>query len=227
MQKKIIIEQLMPLFMERGYWSVGVDDVAEHLKISKKTLYKYYRSKKDIIYDVLQYRVDYMRGVTQNCEKQSANAIEQFIRCSVAMESIEDSFQKRKNYLELKKYYPEIFDQVIKDSYILLYHLFLQIMLRGQEEGLFTPINPQIAAGILAGNYVNTITGNTMYDITDEVEYREMIYISMLFYLRGMQNDEGRAAAEKIRPQIPAILVEYQNTYRNAYHQEFFMNGEE
>ena len=47
--EKDILKEANKLFFEKGYKKVTVDQLASNLSISKKTIYKYYESKKDLL----------------------------------------------------------------------------------------------------------------------------------------------------------------------------------
>lgn len=49
--KDKILQEANKLFFEKGYRKVTVDEIASNLSISKKTIYKYYQSKKDLLDD--------------------------------------------------------------------------------------------------------------------------------------------------------------------------------
>ncbi|MDP4588692.1 MAG: TetR/AcrR family transcriptional regulator, partial [Flavobacteriales bacterium] len=44
-----IIQKATEIFMQYGIKSVNMDDIARHLGISKKTLYKYVSDKKELV----------------------------------------------------------------------------------------------------------------------------------------------------------------------------------
>jgi AcrR family transcriptional regulator len=47
--EKDILKEANKLFFDKGYKKVTVDQLASNLSISKKTIYKYYESKKDLL----------------------------------------------------------------------------------------------------------------------------------------------------------------------------------
>ena len=48
-KKKEILEQALKLFMRLGVKSMTMDDVATHLRVSKKTLYEHFTDKNDLV----------------------------------------------------------------------------------------------------------------------------------------------------------------------------------
>jgi len=53
--KDTILEKSKELFLRNGFKTVGMDDIAQSLHISKKTIYQYFPSKDDLVKAVLGY----------------------------------------------------------------------------------------------------------------------------------------------------------------------------
>ena len=50
-----IIDQASKVFMRLGIRSVNMDDIAQHLRISKKTLYQYVKDKNELVLRIVQH----------------------------------------------------------------------------------------------------------------------------------------------------------------------------
>ena len=57
-QKRELIAAISDLFLRFGLRSTSMDDIANHLKISKKTLYQQFANKDDVVEQVMLYRRD-------------------------------------------------------------------------------------------------------------------------------------------------------------------------
>ena len=55
--KDTILEKSKELFLRNGFKTVGMDDIAQALHISKKTIYQYFPSKEDLVKAVLGYMI--------------------------------------------------------------------------------------------------------------------------------------------------------------------------
>ena len=62
--KKKITATSKRLFYENGYSSITMDDIARDLKMSKKTIYKYYKSKYDLLLAIIEdFKLNLSSGV--------------------------------------------------------------------------------------------------------------------------------------------------------------------
>ena len=50
--KEKILQLATTMFFQHGIRKVKMDDIANHLKISKRTLYELYQNKEDLLYEV-------------------------------------------------------------------------------------------------------------------------------------------------------------------------------
>ena len=69
--KNTILEKSKELFLRNGFKTVGMDDIAQALHISKKTIYQHFPSKDDLVKAVLGYIYDLAFG---KIEEVSGNA---------------------------------------------------------------------------------------------------------------------------------------------------------
>ena len=133
---KIITEKIAVLYLEYGIKSITMDDVARHLAISKKTLYQYYKDKKEIVWAVLE---------SINCDKntkliiekqQSLNAIEElFIYFNSQFEMIKN--HKPAFVYDLRKYYPEIYSHFNEIKHERILESIKDNLIKGKKEGLY------------------------------------------------------------------------------------------
>lgn len=133
-----VIEKAAELYMQFGIRTVTMDDIARDLSISKKTIYQYFKDKRELVNTVcsvwLEMEEDRFMGATE----ESENSIHEIMLVSKCLrESMEEMKFNIMN--ELKKFYPEAWkmynsfkDTTMKDS-------VTKVIARGQEEGYFRP----------------------------------------------------------------------------------------
>ena len=71
--KDTILEKSKELFLRNGFKTVGMDDIAQALHISKKTIYQYFPSKEDLVKAVLGYTI-YIVWLSAKLQKYQENA---------------------------------------------------------------------------------------------------------------------------------------------------------
>lgn len=76
--KDRIIQSAGALFGQRGLKSVSMDDIATHLSMSKKTLYKWFENKDQIVQASLELYLTTKQCDGQQLLNKAANAIDEF-----------------------------------------------------------------------------------------------------------------------------------------------------
>jgi AcrR family transcriptional regulator len=73
--KERILIKSKELFMQFGIRSVSMDDIANNLGMSKKTLYQYYADKDELVDAVVEQHVSSIQGDCMNCRELSKDAV--------------------------------------------------------------------------------------------------------------------------------------------------------
>ncbi|HLG38268.1 MAG TPA: TetR/AcrR family transcriptional regulator [Chitinophagaceae bacterium] len=87
--KERILLKAEELFMQYGIRSVSMDDIANNLGMSKKTLYQYYADKDELVDAVVDGHISEIQTDCMNCRSEAKNAIHEIF---ITMERIMDQF---------------------------------------------------------------------------------------------------------------------------------------
>lgn len=106
-----LLENISDLFLRFGLRSTSMDDIASHLKISKKTLYQQFANKDDVVEQVMLYRRQERIKGTNTKELEGLNPIEVVSRIRDFMVSDLGS-RLPANYFDMKKYHPAVYQRI-------------------------------------------------------------------------------------------------------------------
>jgi AcrR family transcriptional regulator len=87
--KERIMVKAEELFMQYGIRSVSMDDIANSLGMSKKTLYQYYADKDELVEAVVESHITGIQGDCLDCRKDAKDAIHEIF---ISMERIMEEF---------------------------------------------------------------------------------------------------------------------------------------
>jgi AcrR family transcriptional regulator len=73
-----IIQAAYEVFTEKGYSAAGIADIAERLGIGHGTFYRYFKNKRDILDQVLDYGVERIVAALELETPEPANTLEEF-----------------------------------------------------------------------------------------------------------------------------------------------------
>jgi AcrR family transcriptional regulator len=138
------IRVLFPYFQEHGLKGITMDLVAQVLNISKTTVYDYYQTKEQLLTDVVQHKIDEVKGfedILTNDEKSFQE------RCYELMKFQADNISDTSNLFltDLRDLFPEAF-AMISNFLDYVTQVNQQFYQKGMEKGEFNNINPIIIA---------------------------------------------------------------------------------
>ena len=133
-QMQEITKKAAKLFHRYGIKSVSMDDVARELSISKKTLYKLFKDKRDLVAKVLACPAQEVPKKLD--ESPTMNAVEKHI---MVYKDIVDFLSEMNPSFEydLKKYYPELHKEMIQARRKTIYENMEKDLKQGIKEGFF------------------------------------------------------------------------------------------
>ena len=186
-----ILRNTSALFLERGCKSLTMDDVASANGMSKRTLYEMFHDKAGLLRKcILLMHKDNMTRSEEELAK-SGNVLEWFMR------SLENKDERRMSFYydfftEVKRYYPEVFMNVVQDVNRWHCELLERVIRQGQKEGLFI-------TDILDAHQLSLQLFELSVAVTDravrnylEIKHDRGSDFLMLFLIRGIATEKGR-----------------------------------
>ncbi len=132
------MQEALRLFFQKGVKAVSMDDVATHLGVSKKTIYKWFVNKDELVYETMKPYISNMEeGCCQAIEK-SENAMEGLFRM---VEMVKELMRQvhPSIFFDLQKYHPSSWQLWVahRDKFFLAQ--VKENIIKGKTEGLFRP----------------------------------------------------------------------------------------
>ena len=196
--KDRIMEAAMMLFRERGIKAVKMDDIAQHLGISKRTLYEIYEDKEKLLYYCIVTYDRRRHAYMENYVNEGHNVIDVIVE-AYRMKLKETRTVCPLFYEDIMKY-PQV-EQYLKDEHERMRDGFVRFMQRGVEEGfLRSEINYQLVPHLLdaTGQYVMNNQMLKKYPADELFDNLFLVSLRGLCTMKGYQVLE-EAIATKIR----------------------------
>lgn len=134
--KDRIRQRAHELIMQYGIRSVSMDDIANSLGMSKKTIYQYYSDKDELIGEVV--------AVLLQCNQEQCNGDRQKAKDAIheiflARDMIAEMFRTMNPSLlfDMQKYHPAAYDRFQKHKNEFIYAMIRSNLQRGINEGLY------------------------------------------------------------------------------------------
>ncbi len=136
--KDRILSAAFELFIHKGIKSVSMDDIAAQLSMSKKTLYKWFENKDQIVLGVIRHHLTQEEGECCRLVANADNALDELFKIMEWTKQTTADIHPSIFY-DLEKYYPQAWQLWLahKDEFIL--HHIIDNLRRGMAEGLYRP----------------------------------------------------------------------------------------
>ena len=175
--------------MRYGIKSITMDDVARELAISKKTLYQYFTDKNDLVKKVFAQHLLHISTACTKTFEESSNPIDQML--SMSMQRAEEMNKMNPALLyDLKKYYPERWQELDKYKNEFIYGRIILNMQKGIEAGLY---HDSIKTDIVARIYVHLvdIMIGSENELKKHYNQKELHLSVITYHLRAVCTKKG------------------------------------
>ena len=187
--KKKIADQSIQLFLQYGYKSVTMDDIAKHMGVSKKTIYVHFPTKDQL---VEQSALNHLDGIIKRINvisKQSKDPIIELYQ--IKKEALNHlSSEKKSPQYQLQKYYPSLYSKLKEKEFSALSGLFSNSIFEGIQTGIF---RKDIDVDFVIRIFFNGIRGITDIKLFPIETYKieDLLLNFSEYHLRALCTIEG------------------------------------
>jgi AcrR family transcriptional regulator len=193
--KNRITHKATELFINLGFKSVTMDDIANELGISKKTIYTHFSNKTELVKEVTVHLFNSISCGIDEIRAEEKNPIEELYEIKkLVMIHLKD--EKSSPQYQLQKYYPEISDTLQELRFEKMYDCTLSNLQRGIAQGLY---RDNIDLKFVARIYfigINGIKDDSLFP-TQKFPRNALFEDYLEYHLRGIVTKEGLQTLNK------------------------------
>ena len=152
--RETIISKSEELFLSLGFKSVTMDDIANAMGISKKTIYTHFSNKTELVEVVTFSILDHISEGIDRINAASINPIEELYDIKMFVMNYFKNERVSPQH-QLKKYYPEIFERLKIKQFEKMHSCFENSLKKGINTELF---RPDIDINFISRLYFNGMT---------------------------------------------------------------------
>lgn len=188
-QKDRIIEQAMQMFVSQGIKSVRMDDIAQQLGVSKRTLYELFGDKEGLLYLAMDCYFERSRLRREQLCAGADNVLEAMF---MVLSDVMDASAVANRMLDnLHKFYPAVHEKLIRESSEKNRRNFRKMLEQGMDEGLFTDrFNMDLAISVLYYT-ASAIVARRDLMLPEGVSEREAFVQIISNFFRGISTAKG------------------------------------
>lgn len=197
--KEDIVKRALNNFMQYGFKTFTMDDLANKMGMSKKTLYEHFPSKQDLVDACLDYALEMSCTNVTTFVQGEGSVIENVYRNQKKVQEVFNINSNRPIW-ELQKYYPKTYERM-EGEFAKTDALFIDKLLeKGWQEGLFRKdINVNFYKVFYTS--VQRLRSITHTFPEREFPFWEIIYTILEYFFRILVNEKGLKELERVLEQ--------------------------
>ena len=189
-----IIEHTEEKFFRDGFYKTTMDEIATELRMSKKTIYKFFPSKDDLVKAIAKFFMNKMKSKILPALQSEKNAIEKLGDLINILAKASEKISAARME-ELKRHYPSIWNEIDNFRTEMMFGNITKVIEQGKKEGLFVDYPTNIIMNVLVASVRSIVNPdfvmNNNYSIIEAARYAFRIVIS------GILTDKGKKEFNK------------------------------
>jgi len=189
-----IIEQIQEKLFVEGFYKTTMDEVASELGMSKKTVYKFFPSKEDLVNAIAEHFMHSMRKKILTALSSDRNAIEKLGELIKILASVSQKVSPARME-EIRRHFPSIWNKIDKFRAKMMFENITRVIEQGKSEGLFVEYPTVIIMHVLVGSIRNVVTPdfivNNSFSIIEAAQFTFRIIIG------GILTEKGKKQFDK------------------------------
>ncbi len=197
--KDKILQKAADMFLNLGFKSVTMDDIAGEMGISKKTIYAHFPTKLKLVQAATFYVIDNINETISTICSRNYDPIEEiFTIKSMVHDQLKN--EKSSPAYQLQKYYPKIFKQVKDKQFESVNVCIVENLKRGIEDGYY---RSDINIDLITRFYYSGNMSLTNYELFPiEVYDISMLKDAFLeYHVRAVATEKGLKTLKNILKQ--------------------------
>ncbi|MCB9209535.1 MAG: TetR/AcrR family transcriptional regulator [Ignavibacteriales bacterium] len=182
-------------FLNEGFYKITMDEIASGLRMSKKTIYKYFPSKDKLVYAVVKFFQSIVKKKIDTIIESDINSILKIKKLTnVFMEISLTISSKMLN--DLRTHRPDYWQDIENFRTNLIEKTWLSIFDQGKREGYIVDYPSEIMVHV----FLNAMRGviNPEFLLSKNLAIRDAFEITFGMLINGVLTDKGKKVYKKI-----------------------------
>ncbi len=187
--KDKIVEQSEEKFFKDGFYKTTMDEVASELGMSKKTIYKFFPSKDDLIMAIAKHFMNRMKRKILPALNSDKNAIEKLGELIKILAGVSEKISS-KRMEEMKRHFPQIWNEIDSFRTKMMFENITRVIDQGKAEGLFVDYPTSIVMNMLVASIRSVV--NPDFILNNNFSIIEAARFAFKILICGIVTEKGK-----------------------------------
>lgn len=207
--KQKILKEASELFKKFGLRSISMDDIARHLRISKKTIYQYFSDKDEIITISLQQHLRSERTYLKSLKQEATDSIDFLIKLNYFVLRHINRVNTTVLF-ELHKYHTNAFNLITSFGKDFLLQIVLDNLKEGVSEGNYKEeYNLEVIARLRL-NQCSMSLNDALYP-RNQFKPEEVAREILDHFIAGIATEKGKRLYRKHKAKNEKLQLQFDN----------------
>ena len=195
-EKEKILNYALERFLSKGFYKTSMDDVAAGMHVSKKTIYKHFRSKNKLVKEVSHSLVSINHSIILEKVHSEGNSVEKLFNI---MQHVGKILMKVSPQMlhDLQMHIPSVWKQIDEFRTKKMSFFLREIFEQGKKEKNFINENTDILISV----FISSIRGvvNPEFSSNYKVSMQAALQATIEILLNGILTDKGKKIFNKLK----------------------------
>jgi len=184
-----IVELTEEKFFRDGFYKTTMDEIASELKMSKKTIYKFFPSKEDLVMAIAKHFMNRMKSKIVPALSSDKNAIEKLGELIKILAGASEKIST-KRMEEMKKHFPGIWNEIDSFRTKMMFENITKVINQGKVEGLFIDYPTSIIMNMLVASIRSVV--NPDFILNNNFSIIEAARTAFKILIGGIVTEKGK-----------------------------------
>ena len=198
-EKQKILDESTKIFLQRGFYKTPMDEIARKLKISKKTIYKYFDSKdtlvKEVVLNFLEQNKNNIRDILSKNYDAVTKSFNLFQYLGKLLVSINNKWVR-----DIQEHYRYLWKDIDEFRTKLMLANISRLIEQGKSEGFIV----DYPTNIIVTFFVSSIRGiiNPDFIVEQKLKAGTILNPTINLLMNAILTDKGKEYFNKLQPGI-------------------------
>ena len=194
-----ILDFCKSYLIQNGFYKTTMDDIASELRMSKKTIYKYYPTKEDLVKETINGFLKFHKNNVSKIVNDDTNAVTKlhniFNYIGKMISKIDERFIK-----DIQSHMPDVWKDIDTFRTKMMTINIGKIIEQGKTEGVFV----DKTSAIITGVFISSVRGviNPEFIMNNKFSIKSALNETIEIIMNGIMTEKGKKDFNKIKSEL-------------------------
>jgi AcrR family transcriptional regulator len=188
-EKERILKLVKEIFFREGFYKTSMDSLALRLQVSKKTFYKYWTSKEELVKESVYHHIILISREVNTVIEKKADALSKIFSVLEILSSTLLKFSD-KWLQDLQIQLPDLWREIDGFRTKKMYAVLSRLLEQGKREKLVSEVPVEIMITVIVSAIRTIVNPEFLYH--NKFSYIEAVYLTFDIFFRGILTSDGR-----------------------------------